>query len=112
MKNFFTKVVQLQEDIIAVLACAATFQYFNDHASCDNVTTSQVFRIRCITFHETFAVFVNQVAAFTATAFRDQGTCTSDPGGMELPHFHILDSISGTKRHACAIARIHQCIGR
>ena len=112
MKNLFTQMVKLQKDVVPVLAGAAAFQYFNDHTSGHNIAARQIFHIWCVTLHETFAVFVNQVTTFSATTLCYQCTSTSNPGGMELPHFHILDFISCAKCHACAIASVHQRIGR
>ena len=51
-------------------------------------------------------MFVQQVPAFTTTAFGDQHTSTGDTGRVELPHLHILHRDARADRHANAVTGV------
>ena len=111
-QHFFTEVIELQLGVRAPRTiAAATFTDFDHDGTRHHVATRQVFRIRGITFHETFAVFVQQVAAFTAAALCHQNARPGDTGRVELPHFHILHRHAGADRHTHAVAGIDMGIG-
>merc|ERR1712000_113864 len=111
VQGFFTQVVQFQEYVISIVATATAFQNFQNHRAGHNVTTSKVFSVRRITFHETLTVFVDQVTTFTTTAFSNQYTSAGNTGWVELPHFHILHRHAGADRHTNTITSVDQSIG-
>ncbi len=111
VQGFFTQVVQLQEYVVGIFATATAFQNFQNHRTGHNVTTSKVFSVRRITFHETLTVFVDQVTTFTTTAFSNQYTSAGNTGWVELPHFHILHRHAGTDRHTNTVTSVDQSIG-
>lgn len=85
---------------------AAAFTDFDHDGTRHHVTTRQIFRIRGITLHEALAVFVQQIAAFTAAAFCDQHARAGDTGGVELPHLHILHRHASADSHTDAVTGI------
>ena len=111
-ENLFTQMVKLQLGVRAPrTVAAATFTDFDHDGTRHHVTTRQVFRIRRITLHKALAVFIQQIAAFTAAAFCHQNARAGDTGRVELPHFHILHRNAGTDRHTHAVAGIDMSIG-
>ncbi len=111
VQHFFTKVVELEHHMIAIGTTAVTGNDFLDHGTCHNVTTGKVLGVRSIALHETLAVLVDQVTAFTAATFSDQYTCAGNAGRVELPHFDVLNRNTGTQRHADTVTGIDQGIG-
>ncbi len=111
VQHFFTEVIQLQHHVVAIRATAIASQDFLDHRARNDVTTSQVFRIRSIALHETLAVLVDQVATFTTATFGYQHTRAGDTGRVELPHLDVLNRHACAQRHAHAVAGVDQSIG-
>ncbi|BAK10574.1 conserved hypothetical protein conserved hypothetical protein [Pantoea ananatis AJ13355] len=106
-QHFRTQVIEFQLDVRAPWTVATTtFTDLHHHRTGHNVTTGKVFGVRRIALHETLTVFVQQITAFTTTAFGDQYTSTGDTGWVELPHFHILHRHARAQRHANTVAGI------
>src|SRR5690606_8965259 len=84
---------------------------FLDHRTSHDVTTGQVLGVRRIALHEALAMDVDQVTTFTTATFGHQHAGTGDTGGVELPHFDVLDRHTGTQRHADTVTGIDQGVG-
>ena len=97
--------------MVAIRTTAVTSQDFLDHRARNDVTTSQVLRVRSITLHETLAVLVDQVATFTTATFGYQHAGTGDAGRVELPHLDVLNWYACTQRHAHTVAGVDQRVG-
>ena len=100
-----TEVLEMQMNMILVLADAAAFTDLDGHRPADHVARRQVLGIRGVAFHETLARRVGQIATLAARAFGDETTRAVNPGGMELHEFHVLQRQPGAQRHAAAVAR-------
>ena len=111
MQHFLTQVIQLQHHVGAIRTAAVARQDFLDHRTCNDVTTSQVLRVRRVTLHEALAMLVDQVATFTAATLGYQYTGTSDTGRVELPHLDVLHRYAGAQRHADTVTGVDQGVG-
>ncbi len=111
VQHFFTQVIQLQHHMVAIRTTTVARQDFLDHRTCNDVTTSQVLRVRRVTLHEALAMLVDQVATFTAATLGYQYTGTSDTGRVELPHLDVLHRHAGAQRHADTVTGVDQGIG-
>ena len=58
-----TEMLEMQVDVILVLADPAAFADLDGHRAADHVARREVFYAGRVTLHETFAVLVEQVAA-------------------------------------------------
>ena len=111
MQNFLTQVVELQHHVVTIWTTAVASQDFLDHRTSNNVTTSQIFRVRRVTLHEALAMLVDQVATLTAATFGHQHASAGDTGRMELPHFDVLNRHTSTQCHADSVTGVDQRIG-
>ncbi len=98
------KVIEMQEDVVLVLADATTLADFHGHAARHHVTRSKVLRRRSITLHEALAFGVDQITALAARAFGDQAARAVNAGRVELNELHILKRQPGTCDHTAAVA--------
>src|SRR5690625_29718 len=103
--------IQLQQHVVAILTAAAAFKNFKNHGAGHHVAASQVFGVGRIALHKALAVLIDQVAALAPTPFGDQSTRTVNTGGVELPHFDILNREPSTQGHTDTIAGIDMRIG-
>src|SRR5690554_929 len=67
VQSFLTQVIELEVNMITFRTTAATFKNLHNHGASNHVATRKVFGIRRIALHKTLAIFVDQVATFTAT---------------------------------------------
>ncbi|QTK80385.1 hypothetical protein AT6N2_C2837 [Agrobacterium tumefaciens] len=104
MQDRRIEVIEMQEDVVLVLADAAAFTDFHRHAAGDNVTGGKVLRGRRITLHEALAFGVDEITAFAARAFGNEAACAINAGWMELHKFHVLKRQSRTGDHAATVA--------
>ena len=111
VQHFLTQVIQLQEHVIAIGAGTTPIQDFHHHGAGHNVTGRQVFGVRRITLHEALAVLVDQVATLAPATLGHQHTGTGNTGGVELPHFNVLNRQTRSQGHANAVAGVDQGIG-
>ena len=98
------QVVEVQEDVILVLADAAAFTDLQGHAARHHVTGGKVLGGGGITLHEALAFRVDQIAAFAAGTLGDEAARAVDAGRMELHEFHVLQRQARTGHHAAAVA--------
>src|SRR5436190_19820656 len=96
--------VEVQEDMVFLLADAAALADLDGHRPRDYVTRGQVFRGRGIALHEALALRIDQIPSLAARSFGDEAAGTVDASGMELNEFHVLQRQPGTERHRAAIA--------
>src|SRR5690606_27204853 len=111
IQGLFAQVVKLEEYVIAFGTAAAPLKNFQDHGAGDHIATSQIFGVGCIALHKALAVFVDQIPAFTAAAFRHQHPGAGNAGRVKLPHFNILNRKSGPDRHTNSITGIDVSVG-
>ncbi len=111
MQHFFAQVIELEHYVVAIRTATVAGDDLFDHRTRNHVATGKVFRVRSITLHETLAMLVDQVTAFTTATFSDQHTCAGDTGWVELLHLDVLNRNTRTQRHAHAVAGIDQGIG-
>ena len=98
------QVIQVQEDVVGVLADATTFPDLHGHGAGNDVPAGQVLGGRGIALHEAFTLRIDQVAAFATHAFGDQAARTIDAGGMELHELQILQRQARAQHHAATVA--------
>ncbi len=111
-QHFFTQMVEFQFGVRTPRAVAtATFTDFDHDRTRHHVTARQVFRVRRITLHKAFAVFIQQITAFATATFRHQNPRARDAGRVELPHFHILYRYACTQRHTDTVAGVDVGVG-
>ena len=97
------QVLQVQVDVIRVLADAAAFADLHGHRAADHVARGQVLGVGRIALHEALARRIGEVTALAARAFGDQAARAVDAGGMELHELHVLQRQAGAQHHAAAI---------
>ena len=103
---------QVQHHVVLVRTAAAAFLDFLVHRTRDEVARRQILQGRRIALHEAFAFAIDQDAAFAAHAFGDQYARAGHAGRVELPEFHVLQRQAGACRHAHAVARVDEGVGR
>src|SRR5690606_23253969 len=106
--GFGADVIQLEQDVIAVGATAASFLDFLVHRTRDEIAWSQILERRSVALHEALAILVEQDAAFAANAFGDQHAGTGNTRGVELPELHVFQRKTRTRRHAKTITGIDE----
>ncbi len=100
------EMIEVQENVVLVLADAAAFADLDGHRARDDVARSKIFRRRRVALHEAFALGVHKVSAFAAGAFGDQTAGAIDAGRMELHELHVLQRQAGAEHHGVAIASL------
>ncbi|MNM88550.1 hypothetical protein D3C81_1007710 [compost metagenome] len=111
VQHFLAQVVEFEHYVVAIRAATVAGDDFFHHRTGNHVTTGKVFGVRSITLHETLAVLVDQVTAFTTATFCNQYTGAGDAGRVELPHFDVLYRYASTQRHANAVTGVDQGVG-
>ena len=96
--------IEVQEDVILVLADAAAFADLDGHGARDDVARGQILGRRRVALHEALAFGIDQIAAFAARTFGDQAAGRIDAGRMELHEFHVLQRQAGAQHHGVAVA--------
>ncbi len=81
-QHLFAEVIQLELNVRAPgTVTAATFADLDHDGTGHHVATGQIAGVRRITLHEALAVFIEQVAAFTAATFGHQHPAPAMPVG-------------------------------
>ena len=96
--------VEVQEDVILLLADAAAFADLDGHRARDHVARGEILGRRRIALHEALAFGIDEIAAFAARAFGDEAARAVDAGRVELDEFHVLQRQAGAQRHRAAVA--------
>ena len=96
--------VEVQEDVVLLLADAAAFADFDGHRARDHVARGEVLGGRRIALHEALAFGIDEIAAFAARAFGDEAARAVDAGRVELDELHVLQRQAGAQRHRAAVA--------
>ena len=96
--------VEVQVDVVLVLADAAALADLDGHRARDDVARGEVLGGRRVALHEALALGVGQIAALAARAFGDQAAGAVDAGRMELHELHVLQRQAGAQHHAVAVA--------
>ncbi len=102
----------VQQHVVLVRAAAAPFLDFLIHRARHEVARSEVLQSGSVALHEALALAVAQNGALAAAALGQQHAGASHARWMELPKLHILQGNAGPRRHAQAIARVDEGIGR
>ena len=89
------QVLEMQVNMIAVLADAAALANFNRHRTTNNVARREILRIRRIAFHKSFAFGICQIATLAPHALGNQHSGPVNTGRMKLHEFHVLQRQSG-----------------
>ena len=110
IQHFFTEMIELELDMISMLTAAPPFQYFQHHRSGNDIAPGEILGVRRIALHKSLAIFVDQIAAFTPAALRNQSPGAINSGRVKLPHFHVLHGITRAHSHADSVAGIDQSI--
>jgi hypothetical protein len=66
VENFSRKVAQLEVDVILFRTNTTTFANFNCHGTGNDITRSEIFRGRRLSFHELFTLRVQEIPSFTS----------------------------------------------
>ncbi len=96
--------VEVQEDMVFLLADAAAFAHFDRHRARNHVARGEILGGWRIALHEALAFGIDEIAAFAARAFGDEAARAVDAGRMELDELHVLQRQSGAQRHGAAVA--------
>ena len=96
--------IEVQVDVVLVLADAAAFADLDGHRARDHVARGEVLGRRRIALHEALAFGIDEIAAFAARAFGDQAAGAVDAGRMELHELHVLQRQAGAQHHGVAVA--------
>ena len=96
--------VEVQEDVILLLADAAALADFDRHRARDDVAGGEVLGGGRVTLHEALALGIDEIAAFAAGALGDEAARAVDAGRVELDEFHVLQRQAGAQHHAAAVA--------
>ena len=96
--------VEVQVDVVLLLADAAAFADFDRHRARDDVAGGEVLGGGRIALHEALALGIDEIAAFAAGALGDEAARAIDAGRMELDEFHVLQRQAGAQHHAAAVA--------
>ena len=97
--------IKMQEDVVLVLAHAASCTNFHRHRARDDVTRGKILRGWRITLHEALAFRIGEITTFATRSFGDEAACAINAGRMELHEFHILQRQACAQHHRIAIAR-------
>ena len=95
--------LEMQHDVVLVRAHTAAFIDLDRHGTADDIAACEVLGRRRKPFHETLALGIGQIAAFTACAFGDQHTGAINACRVELHELHVLERQAGAKRHRIAV---------
>ena len=94
----------MQVNVVFFRADAAALANLDGHRPADDVARGKILCVGRITFHETFAVGVGQVAALAAHPLGNQAPCTVDAGGVKLHEFHVLHGQPCAQHHRATVA--------
>ena len=90
MQHLGIEVLEMQVNMVLVLAHATALADLDGHRARDDVARGEVLGGRCIALHEALALAVRQVTALAACTFGDEAACPIDAGGVELHELHVL----------------------
>ena len=105
MQNLRIEMIEVQEDVIGLLADAAAFANLDRHRARDDIARREIFRVRRVALHEALALRIRQITAFAARAFRDQHARAVDARRMKLHELHVLQRQARPQNHGVAVAR-------
>jgi hypothetical protein len=103
--------VEVQEDVVLLLADAAAFADFNRHRPRYHVARGEVLGGGRIALHESLALGIDEIAALAARALGDEATRAVDAGRVKLHEFHVLQRQAGAQHHGAAVAGAGMCRG-
>jgi hypothetical protein len=103
MQHGGAQMLQVQMNMVFVLADTPAFTNFDGLGATDHVARSQILGIGRVALHETLAGAVGEIAALAARTFGDQATRAVDTRRVELHEFHILEWQLRAQHHAAAI---------
>ena len=98
--------VEVQEDVVLLLADAAAFADLDGHRARDHVARGEILGGRRIALHEALALGIDEIAALAARAFGDEAAGAVDSGRVELDELHVLQRQAGAQRHRAAVAGV------
>src|SRR5260221_8863850 len=81
MQHRGIEMIEVQEDVVLVLADAAPFADFDRHGAGHHVARGEVLGGGRITLHEALTLGVGEISALSARAFRDQAAGAVDAVG-------------------------------
>src|SRR5208337_4619162 len=103
VQHLRVEMVEVQINVVLILADAAAFADLDGHRAPDDVARSQVFGVRRVALHEARASRVDEIAAFSARALGDEAAGAVDAGRMELHELHVLQGQAGAQHHPAAV---------
>jgi hypothetical protein len=98
------QVFEMQVYMIRIRPNSPALVNFKRHRTANHVSRGEILGVGGVAFHETFAIRVGQIAAFTAHALGNQYPGAINPGRMKLDELHVLQWQAGTRHHAAAVA--------
>ena len=96
--------IKVQEDVVLVLADAASFADFDGHRARNHVAGGEILGRGRITLHEALAFRIYKIAALATRALGHETARAIDSGRVELDEFHVLQRQAGPQRHRAAVA--------
>ncbi len=104
MQDLRIEMIEVEIDVILVLADAAAFADLHRHGARNHVARRKILHGGRIALHEALAGGIGQIAAFAARAFGDEAARAIDAGRMELHELHVLQRQSRAQNHGVAVA--------
>ena len=103
-ENGRIEVVEMQENMVLVLADAAPFANLHRHGARYDVARGQVLGRGGIALHEALAFRIGDIAALAPRALGDEAAGAINAGGVELDELHVLQGQAGAQHHGVAVA--------
>ena len=96
--------IEVQVDIVAILADAAAFAHLGRHRARHDVAAGEILGRGSVALHEALALGVGEIAAFAARALGDEHARAVDTGRVKLDELHVLERQPRAQHHAAAVA--------
>lgn len=93
------QVVQMQVDVVFVLANSTAFADLHSHGTRHHVSGGQVLGGGSIPLHEALSLRVAENSSFAAAALSDEAASAVDAGGVELHELGVHQRDSGSQGH-------------
>src|SRR6202047_4399914 len=93
----------MEIDMIFFWSDTTPFVNFHRHGARDDVARREIPRAGRVTLHKAYAFGIDQIAAFSACAFRDEASRPIDTGRMKLHELHVLQWKAGAKDHTAPV---------
>ncbi len=98
--------VNFEQNVVSTRSATPPLLQFGIDRTRYHVARGKVLRLGRVALHESFALAVDEITAFTANPFRYQHANAGEPSWVKLHKLHVLQGDSGTQRHRHAVAGV------